>query len=142
MSLNVFVCEGNVVRDPEFQTVGKGTPLAKFSLASSERKKNSQTGQYEEYVSFFDFTAWGKDAEWAKQWLSKGKPIAVVAHAQQERWQSKTGENRSAVRFTVDRFYFTLGNKRTTKDEDDDGDESDRAAVAAFNADRGEGIPF
>ena len=60
---------------------------------------------FDSKTSFFDFSAFGKTAEFIKQYFTKGKSIAVVARAKQERWE-KDGQKRSKIVFYVDRASF------------------------------------
>ena len=86
---------GNLTKDPE-TTTANDTTITKFSVAVND---------YKDEASFLDFVAFGKSAEFIKQYFNKGKSIAVEARAKQERWE-KDGQQRSKVVFYVNRASF------------------------------------
>ena len=78
-----------------FGYVGNGqTARAQISIAVNRSKKEGD--QWIDEVSYFDITIWGKTAENLKQYLQKGKQIAVDGYLKQDRWQ-KDGQNFSKV---------------------------------------------
>lgn len=94
-----FTVVGRLTRDAEARYTQGGTPYCRFSVASNYGKKVGD--QWEEEVSFFDFTLWGKRAESLLQYLVKGQQIAVSGKLRQDRWESE-GEKKSRVSFFVD----------------------------------------
>jgi single-strand DNA-binding protein len=94
-----FVVIGRITRDAEALYTQGGTPYCRFSVASNYGKKVNN--QWEEEVSFFDFTLWGKRAESLLQYLVKGQQVAVSGQLRQDRWDQQ-GEKRSRVSFFVD----------------------------------------
>ena len=76
-----------------FYTTG-GTACAKVSIAVNRSKKEGE--QWVDEVNYFDITIWGRTAENLKQYLLKGKQIAVDGYLKQDRWQ-KDGQNFSKV---------------------------------------------
>lgn len=95
---------GNLTRDPEIKYVGETkTPLCMFTLAVNDERKNKDG---ERTAHFFDFDAWGKQAEIMSQFLTKGRQISVVAQAVQHTWEDKEGGKRSKVKFKVVNFWF------------------------------------
>ena len=78
-----------------FAYVGNGqTARANVSIAVNHSVKKGD--QWEDEVSYFDITIWGKTAENLKPYLLKGKQIAVDGALKQDRWQ-KDGQNFSKV---------------------------------------------
>ena len=69
---------------------------AKVSIAVNRSVKQVD-GQWADEVSYFDVAIWGKTAENIKQYLTKGKQIAVCGSLVQERWKAQDGTNRSRV---------------------------------------------
>ena len=57
-NLNSILIEGNMVRDPQYRTTPKGTPVCNFSLASNRYFR--QENGYEKEVSFFDVETWAR----------------------------------------------------------------------------------
>ena len=70
------------------------TARANISIAVNRGKKEGDN--WVDEVSYFDITIWGKQAEALKQYLQKGKQIAVDGYLKQDRWE-KDGQNHSRV---------------------------------------------
>lgn len=70
-SVNKIILVGNVGSDPEVRTVGQGTKLAKFSLATSSTYKDKESTQWHR------LNAWGKLADVVEQWVKKGDRLYV-----------------------------------------------------------------
>lgn len=108
--LNSVVLLGNLTRDAELKYFQNGTAVAAVSIAVNSSRKQ-QDGSYADEVSFFDVNIYGKTAENLKQYLTKGKKIALTGHLKQERWQdSQSGQNRSRVVINADTVQL-LGGK-------------------------------
>ena len=54
MSINRCILSGNLTRDPELRSTAGGTSVLSFSIAVNDRRKNSQTGEWEDYPNFVD----------------------------------------------------------------------------------------
>jgi len=91
-----FTAVGRVTRDAEFRYTNGGTQLCKFSIASNYSRKVRDNWQDE--VSYFDFTLFGKRAEALAQYLTKGQQVVVSGQLRQERWEDN-GQKRSRVAF-------------------------------------------
>ncbi|ADK81297.1 single-stranded DNA-binding protein [Sediminispirochaeta smaragdinae] len=91
-----FTAVGRVTRDAEFRYTNGGTQLCKFSIASNYSRKVRDNWQDE--VSYFDFTLFGKRAEALAQYLTKGQQVVVSGQLRQDRWEDN-GEKRSRVAF-------------------------------------------
>ena len=72
-----------------------------FSLAVNDAKRNSQTGQWEDYVNFFDCTVFGKRANSLSKVLSKGMLVCVDGKLHYNSWE-REGQKRSKITITVD----------------------------------------
>ena len=102
--MNVCHFTGRLTRDPELNEYG-GVSKVTFSLAISERRKDKETNEVKETVSFLDFFAWASGADAIAKYFKKGSLITVHCKAVQERWE-KDGKKFSAVRFRVLQFEF------------------------------------
>ena len=102
--LNRVVLVGRLTRDPELKSVGSGSTLCKFSLASN--RTYTAGGEKREEVSFFNCTAWGKQAEILSQYARKGKQLAIEGRLQQRSWDGPDGKKQSAVDIVVENFQF------------------------------------
>ncbi len=99
---NRVILMGNLTRDVELRHLQNGTAVADVSIAVNERKKTA-SGEWIEETSFFDVTMWGRTAEVASQYMSKGKPMLIEGRLRQERWE-KDGQKRSKVKIICDKM--------------------------------------
>lgn len=110
-SLNKVMIIGNLTRDPEVRFTPKGTPVCDIALAVNRRYLNEATGERQEEVTYLDVTLWGKQAELAGQYLTKGNPLFVEGRLQMDTWEDKaSGQKRSKIRIICENMQF-LGGK-------------------------------
>lgn len=103
MSINKVVISGNLTRDAELRETRGGTSVATFGIAVNERRKNAQTGEWEDYANFVDCTIFGRRAEALAQYLTKGLKVAVEGKLHYSSWEDKNGGGkRSKLDVTVD----------------------------------------
>ncbi|WP_318343449.1 single-stranded DNA-binding protein [Flagellimonas baculiformis] len=84
---------GHLGSDPEIITLENGGKLAKFSLATNETYKNAE-GEKVTDTQWHNIVAWGKMAEIAENYLSKGKEIMVEGKLMSRSYETKEGEKR------------------------------------------------
>lgn len=84
---------GNLGNDPEIITLENGTKLAKFSIATNETYKNAK-GEKVTDTQWHNIVAWGKLAEIAEEFLSKGKEIMVEGKLVNRSYETNEGEKR------------------------------------------------
>ncbi len=103
-NLNSILIEGNMVRDPQYRTTTRGTPVCHFSLASNRylRRDNG----YEEEVAFFDVETWAKLADQCNNLGRKGRGVRVVGRLKQDRWTDNDGKQRSRVSIVAEHVEF------------------------------------
>ncbi|MFC2419748.1 MAG: single-stranded DNA-binding protein [Treponema maltophilum] len=92
--LNHVTLIGRLTRDAELKYTPNGFAISNFSIAVNRRRKNGE--QWVEEANFFDITLYGKSAESLKQYLIKGKQVAVDGELRQDRWE-QDGQPRSRV---------------------------------------------
>lgn len=109
-SFNRVILCGNVTRDPELRHTANGKSVAEFGLAVNDSYKSAD-GQLRDECLFIDLNCWGKTAEIASQFVTKGAPILIEGRLKADEWTDKqSGQKRSKIRVTVDRLQM-LGNK-------------------------------
>ncbi len=105
-NLNKVMLIGNLTRDPELRYTPKGTAVADISLAIN-RVWNNDQGQKQEETTFVDVTLWGRQAELAQQYLSKGRGAYVEGRLQMDTWDDKeTGKKRSKLKIVGESLQF------------------------------------
>ena len=105
MSINRVCISGNLTRDPELRSTAGGTSVMGFGVAVNERRKNNQTGEWEDYPNFVDCTVFGKRAEAIERYLSKGSKVAIEGKLRWSQWESD-GQRRSKLEVVVDEIEF------------------------------------
>lgn len=94
---------GNIVADPELRFTPSGAAVANFRIASTPRRFNSQTNQWEEGDALFlTCNVWKQMGENAKNTLVKGMRVIVTGILRQRSYETKTGEQRSVYEVDVD----------------------------------------
>ena len=95
--INRVIEIGRLTRDEELSYTPGGMAVGKISIAVNRRVKKGQ--EWTDEVNYFDVSIFGKQAENLKQYLTKGKQVAVDGYLKQDRWQDQaTGQNRSAIK--------------------------------------------
>ena len=105
-NLNKVMLIGNLTRDPELRYTPKGTAVADIGLAINRVWSNDQ-GQKQEETTFVDVTLWGRQAELAQQYLSKGRGAYIEGRLQMDTWDDKeTGKKRSKLKVIGETLQF------------------------------------
>src|SRR5215212_29381 len=93
MSFNKIILVGNLGRDPELRYTPQGTPVCSFTVATNEKRKD-RAGEMQDFTTWFRVTLWGRQAETASQYLTKGRPIYVEGRLRLDEWTDKDGKQR------------------------------------------------
>lgn len=96
-SFNRITIVGYLGRDPEIRYTPDGQAVCNFSIATSEKRKDSRTGEAQDVTTWFKVTLWGKRAEVANQYLSKGKQVYLEGVLRQEEWTDREGARRTTL---------------------------------------------
>jgi single-strand DNA-binding protein len=106
-SFNRVILVGNLTRDPELRYIPSGTAVSDIGLAVNDRVKRGD--QWVDEVTFVDITLWGRTAEIANEYLSKGSPLLVEGRLKLHTWE-KDGQKHSKLRVTCERMQM-LGSR-------------------------------
>jgi single-strand DNA-binding protein len=105
-NLNKVMLIGNLTRDPELRYTPKGTAVADIGMAINRVRTNDQ-GERQEDTTFVDVTLWGRQAELAQQYLSKGRPVYIEGRLQMDTWEDKnSGQKRSKLKVVGENMQF------------------------------------
>jgi single-strand DNA-binding protein len=117
MSYQKLVIVGNLGRDPEMKYLTSGQAVTNLSVAANRRWTDQATGQPQEEVCWFRVSVWGRQAEAANQYLSKGRQVLIEGRLRPD---SETGGPRIYARndgtagasfeVVADRVQFLGGN--------------------------------
>lgn len=105
MSINRVAISGNLTRDPELRQTAGGMAILGFGVAVNDRRKNQQTGEWEDYPNFIDCAMFGSRAEKLQPYLTKGTKVAIDGKLRWSQWE-RDGQKRSKVEVIVDEIEF------------------------------------
>jgi single-strand DNA-binding protein len=105
MSINRVVISGNLTRDPELRATAGGMQVMSLGVAVNDRRKNQQTGEWEDFPNFVDCTMFGTRAESLARFLSKGTKVAIEGKLRWSQWE-RDGQKRSKLEVVVDDLEF------------------------------------
>jgi single-strand DNA-binding protein len=98
-SFNKVILVGNLTRDPEVKYLPSGSAVSEIGLAVNRSWFDKQSNQRKEEVTFVDVTLWGRTAEIAGEYLSKGRSVLIEGRLQLDTWEDKqSGQKRSKLR--------------------------------------------
>lgn len=99
----VITIVGNLTADPETRTTQNGGTVCNFTIASTPRQYNSQSGQWEDGPALFlRCSAWRDLATHCAQSLAKGMRVIAQGRLQQRSYQAQDGSNRTVIELQVD----------------------------------------
>lgn len=105
MSINKVIISGNLTRDPELRTTAGGTAVLGMGVAVNDRRRNPQTGEWEDYPNFVDCTMFGSRAEAVSRFLTKGQKVTIEGKLRWSQWE-RDGQKRSKLEVVVDEIEF------------------------------------
>lgn len=106
-SFNRVILMGNLTRDIELRYTPGGTAVTDAALAVNNKRKN-QNNEWVDEVCYVDVTLWGRTAEVASEYLSKGSPIFVEGHLKLDMWETD-GKKNSRLRVVCERMQMVGG---------------------------------
>jgi single-strand DNA-binding protein len=110
MSFNKIILVGNLGRDPELRYTTQGTPVCSFTMATNERKKD-KAGEFQDLTTWFRVSLWGRQAETASQYLTKGRPVYIEGRLRVEEWTDRDGRSRYTLEVHATDMQFIGGAK-------------------------------
>ncbi|BCD60113.1 MULTISPECIES: single-stranded DNA-binding protein [unclassified Nitratiruptor] len=110
---NKVIMVGNLTRDIELRYTGSGMAIAKSAIATNRRYK-TQSGEQKEETCFIDITLFGRAAEIANQYLSKGRKVLIEGRLVYEQWVDQNGNRRSKHSIAVDNLQMLGGREEGT----------------------------
>jgi single-strand DNA-binding protein len=151
-SYNRVVLVGNLTRDPELRYIPSGTAVTEIGLAVNERVKRNE--QWVDEANFFDVTLWGRTAEVANEYLSKGSSVLIEGRLKYDTWE-KDGQKRSKVKIIGEKMQMLGGSggsggggrgggsqRATSQSSSDYDDEYSSSSSSAPSMPPDDDIPF
>jgi single-strand DNA-binding protein len=105
-SLNKVMLIGHLGKDAETRFTQGGTAVTNFTVATSRRYKNQQTGEWDEDTEWHDVVLW--KAENLANYLQKGKQVYVEGRLQTRSWEDQSGVKKYRTEVVADPFGVIL----------------------------------
>ncbi len=106
MSFNKITIVGYLGKDPDLRYTPQGIAVCNINVATTERRKDSRTGEPQDITTWFRVTLWRRLAEIANQYLSKGKQVYVEGRLRQEEYTDRDGVKRTSLAVDATDLHF------------------------------------
>ena len=116
-SMNRVTLIGNLGQDPELRYTQNGTPVANFSLATTEAWTSKEDGTTKKETTWHRVVAWRKTGELAAQYLTKGSKACIEGRIQHRQWQDQEGRDRVSVEIVADKVIFLDSRDRSERSD-------------------------
>jgi single-strand DNA-binding protein len=117
VSINRVNISGNLTRDPELRSTTGGTAVLTFGVAVNDRRRNAQTGEWEDVPNFVDCVIFGTRADALQRYLSKGTKVAIEGKLRYSSWE-RDGQRRSKLEVVVDEIEFLSSRNQQPRQDD------------------------
>jgi single-strand DNA-binding protein len=103
MPQNSITISGNLTGDPEIRFTPNGKPVARFTLAYSERYRDNATGEWKDGdTSYFDVYAWDDLGEHIAETFQRGNRAIVTGIMRMRSWETPEGDKRRTYEIRAD----------------------------------------
>jgi len=103
MDLNKVIILGRVTADPQLRTTPGGQSVVTLGVATN-RTWTDKSGAKQEEAEFHNVVIWGRQAEVAAQFLTKGAMVLIEGHLRTRSWTDKTGGQRRTTEIMSERM--------------------------------------
>ncbi len=110
MSFNKIIVVGNLGRDPELRYTPQGNAVCDFSVATNEKRRD-KSGELQSVVTWFKITLWGKQAENASKYLTKGSSVYIEGRLRIEEWTDRDSNKRFSLEVNATDMQFLSGGR-------------------------------
>jgi single-strand DNA-binding protein len=139
MSFNKITVVGNLGRDPELRYTPQGNAVCNFSMATNEKRRD-KSGESQDITTWFRITLWGKQAENASKYLTKGSSVYIEGRLRVEEWSDRDGKSRYTLDVHATDMQF-IGSSRGDEMSGGQGNEGDFAQDAPAAGGMGNSAP-
>ena len=94
MNLNKVILVGNLTSDPELRSTPSGQTVCNFRMATNRVWTDKASGQKQQETEYHTIVAWGRLAEIASQFLTKGSLAMIEGRLRTRSWQDSVGNKR------------------------------------------------
>lgn len=139
LQFNQVTLAGNLTRDAQVRLLNGDKTVAQLGIAINRQWK-SEDGQRKEEVTFVDLEVWGKQAEFAGQYLTKGAAVFIQGRLKLEQWD-KDGVKHSKLKVLCDTIKFTESKRDGARPAAAAAAPADAATAAASSAPEKQAAP-
>src|SRR2546428_14083288 len=100
--VNKVLLVGNLTADPDVKATPKGTYIANLRLATNTYAGKDEAGNAKKHAEFHNLVAFGHTADFAGQYLRKGRTLYVEGRLQTRSWQDAAGQKRNRTEVLPD----------------------------------------
>lgn len=108
-TVNKVIILGRLGQDPEVRSTASGTQVVNLNVATTEVGRADQSGQRAEQTEWHRIVLFGKTAEIAAQYLSKGSQVYIEGRLQTRKWQDQNGQDRYSTEIVGNEMQFIGG---------------------------------
>lgn len=119
-SVNKVILVGNLGADPEIRYLPSGDAVTNIRLATTDRYKDKQTGEFKEATEWHRIAFFGKLAEIAGQYLKKGASVYIEGRIRTRKWQDQSGQDKYSTEIVADQMQM-LGARQGGSGGGDEG---------------------
>ena len=112
-SVNKVILLGNLGKDAETKFTPSGVPRSTFSLATSRRRKDQQSGEWKEETDWHNILLWR--SENVANYLLKGKKVYIEGHLQTRSYEDKDGQKKYFTEVVCDELILLGGRGDATE---------------------------
>ena len=142
-TVNKVILLGRLGKDPEMRYAPSGTAIATFSVATNSRQKTE--GEWVEKTEWHNILAFGKTAEFAGEYLNKGKQVYIEGRLQTSNWEDQQGQKKYKTEILVSELQL-IASKGDVASNTSQGDENDAGqkdqAPASPEVEEEDDLPF
>ena len=108
-TVNKVIILGRLGQDPDVRTTANGTQIVNLNVATTEIGKADDQGQRQELTEWHRVTLFGRMAENAAQYLTKGSQVYIEGRLQTRKWQDQSGADRYSTDIIGNEMQFIGG---------------------------------
>lgn len=116
-SVNKVILVGNLGADPETRYMPSGDAVTNIRLATTDRYKDKQSGEFKEATEWHRIAFFGKLAEIAGQYLKKGSSVYIEGRIRTRKWQDQSGQDKYSTEIVADQMQMLGGRAQGGGDE-------------------------
>jgi len=142
MNVNKAIILGNLTRDPEVKTIPSGQTVASFSIATNRFWTDKASGEKKKSAEYHNVIAWGRLAEIAQQFLTKGGLVYVEGRLQTRSWEDQQGNKKYRTEVVAERMQLGPRGAGTSANPNKENPEKTEEDVSSPEDINVEEIPF